>query len=113
MRTRIRFLCILCVLFLAVSSCDQLSATAIGKIIESPRSYAGKHVTITGEVTECFSLFVVKYFVVRDSTGELAVVTSRPLPKKGERIKVNGTVEEAFSIGDKQLLVLVEGEDKK
>jgi hypothetical protein len=51
----------------------------------------------------------VKYFVIRDGTGEVAVVTTRPLPKKGESIKVSGTVEEAFSIGDKQLLVVFSG----
>jgi hypothetical protein len=113
MRTRTRVLCILCVLFFAISSCDQISSTAIGKITENPRKYAGKRVAISGDVTESFSFFVIKYFVVRDGTGELAVVTSKPLPKKGERIKVRGTVEEAFSIGDKQLLVLVESEGKK
>jgi len=35
-------------------------------------------------------------------------VTEKPLPKIGTKIKVKGTVEEAFSIGDKQLLVIKE-----
>jgi hypothetical protein len=60
-----------------------------------------------------FFRFVVKYFTIKDTTGELAVVTSRPLPKKGTHIKVRGRVEEAFSIGDKQLLVLIEDELNK
>jgi hypothetical protein len=113
MKSRKEFLNILYVFLLVTLGCDQISSTSIGKIIENPRKYAGNQVTINGEVTDSFSFFVVKYFVIRDGTGEVAVVTTRPLPKKGERIKVSGTVEEAFSIGDKQLLVLVEGEYKK
>ncbi len=54
----------------------------------------------------CF--FIVKYFVVRDNSGEISVVTEKPLPVKGEKIKVKGTVREAFSIGTKTALVLVE-----
>ena len=53
-------------------------------------------------------MFVVKYFVVQDKTGQIAVVSDKPLPRKGTTIKVTGTVREAFSIGDQQLLVLVE-----
>jgi hypothetical protein len=40
------------------------------------------------------------------------VVTQKPLPQKGSRITVKGTVQEAFSLGDKQLIVIVEGEEK-
>ena len=90
-------------------ACEAVTSTPIAKIIENPRDYDGKTVTISGEVAEIFSLFVVKYFVVKDKTGEIVVITERPLPKQGTKIKVKGTVEEAFSIGDKQLIVIVEG----
>jgi hypothetical protein len=56
----------------------------MGKMIKNPRTYAGSQVTIKGEVTDAGSFFVVKYFVIRDGTGEIAVVTIRPLPKKVE-----------------------------
>jgi len=103
---------IVCIMLL-VAACDPIFTTSIGKIIQNPRDYGGKRVTISGEVTEIFSFFVVKCFMVRDSTGELTVVTTKPLPRKGGKIKISGTVEEAFSLGDKQLLVLVEDEPKK
>jgi len=96
--------------FLSVS-CG-IGTTKIGDITGHPRDYAGKEVTVSGEVTETFSLFVIKYFVLRDSTGEITVVTDRPLPAKGEKIKVKGVVKEAFSVGDKTSLVLVEGTEK-
>jgi hypothetical protein len=89
-----------------------VTSTPINKILESPRDYTGKAVAISGEVTEVVSLVVVKYFVVRDNTGKIIVVTKRPLPKEGTKITVKGMVQEAFSIGDKQLIVIVENPQK-
>ncbi|MGZ3535578.1 MAG: hypothetical protein ACXU9K_10155 [Thermodesulfobacteriota bacterium] len=91
-----------------VLGCSGLFSTPIGKILENPRAYAGKTVTVSGEVTQIFSLVFIKYFKVRDETGEILIVTDRPLPKVGTKIKVKGTVQEAFSIGDQQLIVINE-----
>ncbi|MDP2157157.1 MAG: hypothetical protein Q8K68_05560 [Nitrospirota bacterium] len=85
-------------------------ATPIKKIIDNPRDYSGKPITVSGEVTELFSLFVIKYFVVKDITGEIIVVTQKPLPAKGSKISVKGEVQEAFSLGDQQLIVIMERE---
>jgi hypothetical protein len=63
---------------------------------------------VSGEVTRVFSLFIIKYFVMRDSTGEVTIVTEKPLPKIGTKMKVKGTVKEAFSIGDQQLIIIFE-----
>lgn len=97
-------------LLMLLAACDSLWPTPIGKITENPREYAGKSVVIKGEVNEIFSLLVVKYFSLKDNTGEMIVVSAKPLPKRGATIKVKGKVEEAFSIGDQQLMVLVEEE---
>lgn len=89
------------------------SAVPIKDILANPREYAGRSVTIDGEVTGMFSLFVVKYFTVYDGTGRINVVTERPLPAKGQRIRVTGKVNELFSLGTETLLVLIEdGEGK-
>ncbi len=93
---------------LVLSGCGGLFSTPIGKILADPRAYAGKTVTVSGEVTQVFSLVFIKYFRLRDETGEIVVVTDRILPKVGTKIKVKGTVQEAFSIGDQQLIVIVE-----
>jgi len=100
-----------CLLAFTFFSCD-IGTTKIGDIIGHPRDYAEKEVSISGEVTETFSLFVVKYFIVRDDSGEISVISDKPLPAKGEKIKVKGTVKEAFSIGTKTALVLVETSEK-
>ncbi len=93
---------------LMLSGCSGLFSTPIGKILADPRAYAGKTVTVSGEVTQIFSLVFLKYFRVRDETGEIVIVTDKPLPKVGTKISVKGTVQEAFSIGDQQLIVIVE-----
>lgn len=111
--TKEKMLTVLVLVFLVTgcTSCG-IGTTKIGDITGHPRDYANKEVTVSGEVTETFSFFVVKYFVLRDSTGEITVVTERPLPAKGEKIKVKGVVREAFSMGTKTALVLVEGTGK-
>jgi hypothetical protein len=97
-------------ILLLSAGCSSLMATPIKKILDNPRDYSGKPVTISGEVTEMFSLFVLKYFVVKDRSGEIVVVTQKPLPAKGSKITVKGTVQEAFSLGDQQLIVIMEKE---
>lgn len=111
---KLKHLCTIILLFSVMATgCNSMFTTPINKIIENPRDYNGKQVAISGKVTEIFSLILVKYFVVHDNTGEIVVVTDRPLPQKGVKIRVKGTVEEAFSIGDKQLIVIVERKEKE
>ncbi|OPX95626.1 MAG: hypothetical protein A4E58_02017 [Syntrophorhabdus sp. PtaB.Bin006] len=105
-------LILVCFLIVVSVSCEKFGTTKIGDVVSHPRDYADKEVSIFGEVTETFSLFVVRYFTLRDSTGEITVITERPLPAKGEKIKVSGTVREAFSLGPNTALVVVEGRPK-
>lgn len=111
MKRSLTYLSIIPVL-LMLCQCSALTSTKIGDIKNHPREYAGKEVTVSGEVTGTFSLLVVKYFTLRDGTGEITVVTQRPMPKEGERLKVKGTVREAFSLGAETLLVIEEKPEK-
>lgn len=86
--------------------------TEIRQILADPRAYEGKTVTVEGEVGNSFSLMVIKYFEINDGTGTLGVVSDKPLPAKGQRLKVTGEVREAFSLGDRNLTVLLEKNGK-
>jgi hypothetical protein len=103
-----KVLWVMALLIFLAAACEGIGTTPIRSILDKPRDYADKKVTVSGEVTETFSLFVIKYFVVQDKTGQIAVVSDKPLPKKGTTVRATGTVREAFSIVDQQLLVLVE-----
>jgi len=100
------FLSMMLVPFL-VCRCTGLLSTNIADIKNNSRHYAGREVTVSCEATGTFSLVVIKYYSLRDSTGEITVVTERPLPE-GQRLKVRGVVREAFSIGIESPLVIVE-----
>jgi hypothetical protein len=92
---------------------ENLSYTPIGDILANPRNYDERVTTISGVVIERASLLIVKYFVVKDQTGEITVVTDRPLPVIGSKVRVRGKVEESFSLRSEQKLVFVEVPDKK
>lgn len=96
------------ILCLAVPACNQIGAVPIGKVLSNPRDYEGQDITISGTVTDAISLFVIKAFVVSDDTGQIYVVTERILPKKGNKVRIKGTVVEAFSFGDQTMTVLKE-----
>ncbi|HSD59934.1 MAG TPA: OB-fold nucleic acid binding domain-containing protein [Burkholderiales bacterium] len=96
---------------LIVAACSP--STDIRDIVENPRKYADRTVTVRGEVQDTFGLGPIKYFTVRDSTGSLSVSTERPLPRQGERIRVTGQVKEAFSLGTQTSVVLVEEKPAK
>lgn len=98
--------------FSLLPHCSGLVTTKIGDIDKDPRRYADREVIVSGGVTQIFSLVVIKYFTLKDNTGEITIVTQRPLPREGERLTVKGTVREAFSIGTQTFLVIVEEPEK-
>jgi len=93
--------------------CTGLFPTKIKDILQNPRKFDGKAVTIAGEVKEGANLVFVKYFVVRDDTGEIIVVTDRAVPRPGEKVWVTGRVNQAFAIGDKSVVVIIEEAPKR
>jgi len=82
--------------------------TPIAALPKDPRQYDGKLLSIRGKVVDRASLMVVKYFTVRDETGEIKVITDRSLPPLGEEVRVRGRIREAFEIGDSQVVVFME-----
>ena len=86
----------------------EIHATNISKMLSNPRDYVGKELTISGTVTERFSLFVVKYFILQDSSGQIIVVSDKPLPAIGAKTRVKGYLKEGFSLGEQQSLVFME-----
>ena len=83
--------------------------TTIEKILSHPGEYKEKTVTIEGEVTDRTGFFIVlKFFKLKDKTGEITVVTRKTLPEIRSTLSVKGKTDEAFPIGDQKLLIFVE-----
>ena len=99
-------------LTVACEPINKLTATKIKDILDHPREYENKEVTIYGTVTNAVSLLVVKYFELQDDTGTIKVVTDKLLPTKGEKLRVTGRMV-AMEIGTERLIVLRETDDVK
>jgi uncharacterized protein YdeI (BOF family) len=81
--------------------------TRIETILGNPKAYEGKEVSIEGEVTDRTAFFSeVKFFRVRDKSGEIIVVTKKTLPEVRSTVHVKGSINEAFPVGDQKLVVL-------
>jgi len=95
------------VLAVLVTACR--FSTPVKAILDDPRGYDGKVVKVSGKVSGTFGFFGVKTFRLSDGTGEIAVVTDRPLPKDGQEVSVEGRVREAFALGTVRGIVILEG----
>jgi hypothetical protein len=109
-KTGVRRYAALFVIALALAGCDaykKVTATKIRDILDHPRDFENKDVTIYGTVTESSSVIFVKFFEVQDDTGRIKVVTSRVLPQNGEKVQVTGRMQ-SIEIGPQRTIVLRE-----
>ena len=93
---------------------SQIHTTDIQKIVNNPAAYAGKEIAIEGEVTDRTALFsVLKFYKLKDKSGEMIVVSKKSLPEIRSNVGVKGRIDDAFSLGDQKLVVFVEGSVEK
>ena len=74
-------------------------ATKINSVMADPSRYRDREVTVSGVVSESFSLAGRGAYQIEDRTGRLWVVSERGVPRTGARVKVTGIIREAFNIG--------------
>ena len=87
----------------------RVHVSEIESLLSNPKAYEGKVVTIEGEVTDRTSFFgAIKFYKVRDKTGEIIVVTKSNLPELKSILRVKGKIDQAFPIGDLRLVVFLE-----
>lgn len=105
-----RWIGVATLLVVALAACAAVPArpASIKQIQDDPRTYVDRTVKVSGEVTQVFSVVVLKYFTVNDGTGSMNVVTNQVLPRKGQRIEVTGKVAELFALGSDAMLVILE-----
>ena len=93
--------------------CDKaysVTATKIQDILDHPRDFENKEITVHGTVTNSVSLLVIKYFEIRDKTGSIKVVTDKLLPSRDEKLTVTGRMM-VVEIGPERWVVLREDND--
>ncbi len=93
----------------AGSACSGLFTTRVGDILQHPRDYDGKIVTVAGTARSVTSIGPLRSFILDDGTGAIRVLTERAVPREGEAVKVEGTVQQSFVFFGDSLIVIHEG----
>ena len=95
---------LLVVIATALSSCG-ISATPVGEIIKSPVNFDGKEVTLHGTVKDQtrIPLVNVKSYVLKDSSGEITILTDGGLPKTDEKLTVKVKVQNLAIVNGESL----------
>ena len=79
----------------------------IRDILNHPRDFEGKQITVYGTVTNAVSLVLIKYYEIQDETGSIKVLTDKLLPGRGEKLRVTGTMA-VVELGTERWVVLRE-----
>ncbi|SEA67244.1 hypothetical protein SAMN05216411_11832 [Nitrosospira multiformis] len=88
-----------------LGSCDRLRATPINEVNTSPANFDGKEVVFHGVVTELtrIPLIDMKSFILKDESGEIAILTDHDLPKSGQELSVKVKVQNLAIINGEPL----------
>jgi hypothetical protein len=80
---------------LMLSGCG---TTKIGRILADPMHYNSRSVTVEGQVTQVVGAVVAGLYQVEDETGKIYVLSSRGVPNRGVRVKVDGNVTPGLNV---------------
>ena len=87
--------------------------TRIGRIINDPYRYANRSVSVEGTVTNSIGAFVAGVYQVDDGTGKIYVLSSRGIPSKGARVKVDGNVTQGVNVMGRSFGTAIRERDHK
>jgi len=77
------------------SSC---ASVTINKVLADPGRYRDQDVTVSGEVSDSFSVMTRGAYRLRDGSGQLWVVSEHGVPRNGARVVVKGKIREGFNL---------------
>ncbi len=99
-------------LVLMLGGCDALpfGYTPIGDIVAAPGKFEGQTVKVKGQAVDVLRVPFLDYrmFVLKDDTGEIAVVTTGSLPALNDAVAVRGKVLSAAIFGGTSLGLRIE-----
>jgi hypothetical protein len=75
------------------------ASTTINQVLADPSRYRDRQVHLSGSVVDSYSFANRGAYRIEDRTGQLWVVSDRGTPRKGARVKVDGTIREGFNLG--------------
>jgi hypothetical protein len=98
MQSRKRPKSVLVVLALALTMAG--CRTTINQLLAEPGRFAGKEVTVGGQVVKSASVLGHGAYQIDDGTGTVWVITKAGAPRDGARVSVTGHVRDVVNLGD-------------
>jgi hypothetical protein len=96
---------IIAAMFLIVGCPTQ---TSIADINKDPGRYAGKDVSIHGQVSDSFGALGNGIFQIDDGTGRMWVYSQNfGVPGNGSKVAVTGRIEQGFAFGGRSFGVIL------
>jgi hypothetical protein len=90
----------LCALLLVTVALEIACASVtINKVLADPTRYRDQQITISGQVSDSFSVASRGAYKIRDGSGELWVISEQGVPRTGAEVKVTGRVREGYNVG--------------
>ncbi|RMG73488.1 MAG: hypothetical protein D6710_03325 [Nitrospirae bacterium] len=88
---------------------ETVKVTPIGDIISSPERFRDSIVTLSGtaEPGLAFEFVNEQPYLLKDSTGQIWVITKGIMPKRGESVMVQGAVQSPYQIKGRQYDVVI------
>jgi hypothetical protein len=108
-----RGLNLVCAVLLFLTACGvaySLAPTKIQDVLDHPRDFEGKDITLSGTVTNSVSLILIKYYEIQDGTGTIKIVTDKLLPSRGEKLSVTGRMM-VVELGTERWVVIRESQN--
>ncbi|MGZ4870296.1 MAG: hypothetical protein ACXV5R_10810 [Candidatus Angelobacter sp.] len=95
-------------LIAAISFAGCSTQTKIADITKDPGRYAGKDVSIEGDVSESFSALGNGFFQIDDGGGRMWVYSQNfGVPGNGSKVVITGRVEQGFAAGGRSFGVIL------
>jgi hypothetical protein len=103
-RVRRMAFCGAVILALAIGAACGLVSTPVGDILARPAEFQGRQVTVSGTASAVVKLpFLPGFYSLKDSTGEIVVLTDGNVPTEGASVRIRVTVESAATVGGRVL----------
>ncbi len=86
--------------------------TPLDRVARQPERYQGRSITVRGKVVWSGDMPQVGRpgIEIEDRGARLLVLTRRSPPLTGENLRVTGTLEARFDLGDRRAVVLIDEE---
>jgi hypothetical protein len=84
---------------LAVVASAACASVTINKVLADPTRYRDREVTLSGQVSDSYSLGSRGAYRLRDDSGQLWVISEQGVPRTGAEVKVTGRIREGYNVG--------------